>query len=698
MGISISLKNAIQDYRNGDNEAFTIIYNESEKYIYSSIYRVVKGNYDAIDMTADVMGDTYLEISQRFEQLKDDEKFFSWAGTIATRKCYAYIKKNKREVLLSEDDATFEQLADDDNIIPEEVMQSREAQRLLKEIIDRELNEMQKLCIVGVYYNEQKQSEIAKELGIPENTVKTHLSRAKAKIKAGVEELNIKKDTKLFSVVSFLLLLFKEDVQACEVPAQISTKVLGAVGASAGTINAGAVGSISQGSATGIKGFIGKVAGASTKAKMMGALATGVVAAGCAGTFMFMNQHQEVTWESLCKKYITENQEIVGFDLNDFDGDGVPEIVVNINDNKLRIMKYDDGVFRSIESEQIGFKEQSELNEPIKSKEVIYGYGSDFNEMIYLDKEIFVCGNEEILVPRIVDKHYKDRDDVEVLSYLENLIMTTNSETGEFEYNSSNFSCWINNEDTGKEYTFAEWFKEADTIMKQFNPIEFAGVTENEIDERIAEYEQNGNRKRSNVGLDWHKYDERDVLESVVVDDDLEGDYDVTGNSVDLSAICDDYHNQFGGDELYRFIHDFDKDGKEEAFLILGEYSSEGSHTVSDLLYFNSAGEITVIPVTDRGNSNIFYGYIAGDKIMETESRDYIVWEKDAFGSGSTSYIFSVRNGECFEPEISGEYMSFGLQSDGSIKGWQSDFSAGFHDYIETEFIIDTETGEFLKK
>ena len=119
MGISISLKNAIQDYRNGDNEAFTIIYNESEKYIYSSIYRVVKGNYDAIDMTADVMGDTYLEISQRFEQLKDDEKFFSWAGTIATRKCYAYIKKNKREVLLSEDDATFEQLADDDNIIPE---------------------------------------------------------------------------------------------------------------------------------------------------------------------------------------------------------------------------------------------------------------------------------------------------------------------------------------------------------------------------------------------------------------------------------------------------------------------------------------------------------------------------------------------------------------------------------------------------
>ena len=178
MEISLQLKNAIKEYKQGDKNAFTTIYKESEKYIYTCIYDVMKGNNNALDMTLDVMGDTYLEISQSIGQLRNDESFLSWAAKIASRKCYAYLKKNKREILLGEEDTTFEQLADDDYIIPEEVMQNREAQRLLREIIDRDLNEMQKLCIIGFYYNEQKQSEIAKELGIPESTVKTHLSRA----------------------------------------------------------------------------------------------------------------------------------------------------------------------------------------------------------------------------------------------------------------------------------------------------------------------------------------------------------------------------------------------------------------------------------------------------------------------------------------------------------------------------------------
>ena len=69
MEISSSLRQAILDYRKGNKEAFTTIYKESEKYLYSCIYKVAKGNDDAYDMTADVMSDTYLEISNPFKQL-----------------------------------------------------------------------------------------------------------------------------------------------------------------------------------------------------------------------------------------------------------------------------------------------------------------------------------------------------------------------------------------------------------------------------------------------------------------------------------------------------------------------------------------------------------------------------------------------------------------------------------------------------
>ena len=58
--------------------------------------------------------------------------------------------------MLNEEDDSFDNLSDSDNIIPEEILQSKEKQRLLREIIDTELTEMQKLCIVAYYYNELK--------------------------------------------------------------------------------------------------------------------------------------------------------------------------------------------------------------------------------------------------------------------------------------------------------------------------------------------------------------------------------------------------------------------------------------------------------------------------------------------------------------------------------------------------------------
>lgn len=217
MESTLKLKQAVKDYQKGKAEAFTTLYEESSKYIYTCIYNVMHDNDNAQDVIADIMQETYLEVSKNIKQLENEEKFLSWAGKIANRKCYAYLKKNKKYVLLNEEDDTLDNFSDSESIIPEDVMQDKEKQRLVRKIIETQLTEMQKLCIVAYYYNEQKQSEIAQELGIPENTVKTNLSRAKAKIKEGVLDLEKKEGTKLYSVAPLLLLLFKEDVQAASV-------------------------------------------------------------------------------------------------------------------------------------------------------------------------------------------------------------------------------------------------------------------------------------------------------------------------------------------------------------------------------------------------------------------------------------------------------------------------------------------------
>lgn len=250
---SKELKQAVIDYKNGREEAFTTLYEESQKYIYVCISKIMKDCDSFSEVVNDLMQDTYMEISRHISQLENVESFLNWAGAIATRQCYAYLKKNSQYILLSEEDDTLDELVADEELIPETLMQDREKQRLIRRIIDTELTPMQRLCVIAYYFNEQKQSEIASDLGIPENTVKTNLSRAKAKIRESVLELEKKEGTKLYSAAPFLLLLLGQELRECVVPAEITKMIL-----SAG--NAGAMSAMGAGAKAAAIGKGGAVA------------------------------------------------------------------------------------------------------------------------------------------------------------------------------------------------------------------------------------------------------------------------------------------------------------------------------------------------------------------------------------------------------------------------------------------------------
>lgn len=207
---------AVEEYQKGNTEAFNRIYELSYQYLHTCVIHVMKNEESAMDM----LQETYLEISRNISQLQETERFLSWAAVIANRKCFACLKAGKQEFLLNEEPEDendfFENIADDEEFIPESILQDREKQRLIRDIIDN-LSEMQRLCVIGFYYNEQKQEDIARELNIPVSTVKSHLNRAKGKIKEAVVDLDEKKGTRLYTVAPFLLLFFGMEAEACEV-------------------------------------------------------------------------------------------------------------------------------------------------------------------------------------------------------------------------------------------------------------------------------------------------------------------------------------------------------------------------------------------------------------------------------------------------------------------------------------------------
>lgn len=215
MKTPVELEAAVREYQSGNREEFDKVYELSHRYLYVCIEHLV-GNEDA---AKDLLQETYLDITRNILQLRDPEDFLSWAAAIARRRCYAYFNKEDKWILSDAGEDGQELLAavaDDEAFIPESILQDMEKRRLIREIIDG-LSDMQRLCVIAYYYQERKQEEIAEELGIPINTVKSHLNRAKAKIRQEVLALEKEKDTKLYTLAPFMLLFFAKEAEACEV-------------------------------------------------------------------------------------------------------------------------------------------------------------------------------------------------------------------------------------------------------------------------------------------------------------------------------------------------------------------------------------------------------------------------------------------------------------------------------------------------
>ena len=269
MGTSTGLTDCVRKFQSGDKKAFEEVYRLSYAYLYTCIIHVVKDD----DAAQDMLQETYLETCRNIGQLEKPENFLGWASTIANRKCYAFLKKKNAELIRYEnkgdDSKVVENAAEHEEFIPESLMENKDKQRMLMEIIDG-LTDMQRLCVIGFYYNDLSQEEIANALDIPVNTVKSHLNRAKTKIKDAVVELDEKRGIKLYSLAPFMLLLLGTEAEACTVPDM--------PGALAGELGIDSIGK------SGI-GAVGKAGGKLAATKLYGIIAAAglIIAAGITG-------------------------------------------------------------------------------------------------------------------------------------------------------------------------------------------------------------------------------------------------------------------------------------------------------------------------------------------------------------------------------------------------------------------------------
>lgn len=145
--------------------------------------------------------------------------------------------------------------------------------------------------------------------------------------------------------------------------------------------------------------------------------------------------------------------------------------------------------------------------------------------------------------------------------------------------------------------------------------------------------------------------------------------------------------------ESYRPVYamevaDYDGDGKEEAFVVLGDKNSS-SKTVQGIYYISSDGYISEV------RTDFSVDLFSNANYVEYDGKGFFACDVSGGGSGWVTYLFDVRDGWWNELNLSGSLQSF-FKKDDTCYTTKSVFSAQYgHQYVDVPLNYDKDTQEF---
>ena len=171
----------IQRILAGDETAFASLVRKYQKQVHTLAWRKIRDFHIAEDITQE----TFLQAYQKLETLEDPTRFPRWLYVIADRLCIAWLRKNQRqtEPLEEADLSGIETEAYSRFVATEHAETFAEARRDLVEKLLAKLKENNRTVITLHYLEGMTYAEIVNLLGVPENTIRSRLLRARQQLK-----------------------------------------------------------------------------------------------------------------------------------------------------------------------------------------------------------------------------------------------------------------------------------------------------------------------------------------------------------------------------------------------------------------------------------------------------------------------------------------------------------------------------------
>jgi RNA polymerase sigma-70 factor (ECF subfamily) len=172
-----------------DRQAFAMLVRRHQSAVRATLRRLAAGNDALAD---DLAQETFVLAWRNLASFREEARFSTWLYRIATN-CWLADARKRKEVLLGDRDGDGDGDDDEDDAMSAlgvSVGDTTHATSLRMDMARamRVLSDGERAAIVQCYDNDLSHEEAAYVLGIPVGTVKTHILRAKKKLKSALAD------------------------------------------------------------------------------------------------------------------------------------------------------------------------------------------------------------------------------------------------------------------------------------------------------------------------------------------------------------------------------------------------------------------------------------------------------------------------------------------------------------------------------
>jgi RNA polymerase sigma-70 factor, ECF subfamily len=163
----------------GDRDAIAELVTGQQRYVYSIAMSLLRDPAEAADLTQDA----FIRLIRSIGSYRGETRFTTWLYRLVVNLGLDRLRRRGRPLVRLDEEPDFDIASEDPADDAPGLVERREQAALVRAALDR-LPEGQRLALTLHYFEDQRYEDIAVVMGVPLNTVKSHIRRGKERLAA----------------------------------------------------------------------------------------------------------------------------------------------------------------------------------------------------------------------------------------------------------------------------------------------------------------------------------------------------------------------------------------------------------------------------------------------------------------------------------------------------------------------------------